>query len=380
MFLFLLQLSYCYELNLKARKLLWYEMGHTLLTLYFSSRVKKQNSKKKSPSRRHSKADASAPQEHDPNDELSRDWWTKYFWSYERLIDNTKAEKALNSNDKFLNPPSIFSPTSSATQQSNQKFGLKTNKLVQKLSPKAMTHLSRSSNGAKGEQMISPSSYKARTINSTTALCQVSNQAGSSTFYQKRIRSVARRAPQFQIYPNELEAQLDFNNFCEWLHAFALYRGKKTGDSTEDDNRTVGFFKGTIKVYRLPPPKGIDYPIPNLPANEPIHVLVRVYIVKATDLHPMDLNGKADPYVVLHLGSKRISDKENYVSKQLNPVFGKCFEVEATFPQDSMLTVQIFDWDLVGSDDLIGETRIDLENRFYSRHRATCGLALRYEE
>ena len=32
---------------------------------------------------------------------------------------------------------------------------------------------------------------------------------------------------------------------------------------------------------------------------------------------------KADPYLVLHLGSKRISDKENYVSKQLNPVFGK---------------------------------------------------------
>lgn len=217
---------------------------------------------------------------------------------------------------------------------------------------------------------------KSKPINSTTALCQVSGQTNSS----KRIRSVARRAPHFQIYPNELEAQPEFNNFREWLQSFALYRGKKTGDSTEDENRTVGFFKGTIKVYRLPPPKGVDYPIPNLPANEPIHVLVRVYIIKATDLHPMDLNGKADPYVVLHLGNKRISDKENYVSKQLNPVFGKCFEVEATFPQDSMLTVQIFDWDLVGSDDLIGETRIDLENRFYSKHRATCGLALRYEE
>lgn len=60
-----------------------------------------------------------------------------------------------------------------------------------------------------------------------------------------------------------------------------------------------------------------------LPSNDPIRVLVRVYIVKANDLHPMDLNGKADPYVVLQLGSKRISDKENYISKQLNPVFGK---------------------------------------------------------
>ena len=53
--------------------------------------------------------------------------------------------------------------------------------------------------------------------------------------------------------------------------------------------------------------------------------------------------------------------------------------MDASFPMDSMLTVQIYDWDLVGIDDLIGETRIDLENRFYSRHRATCGVASTYE-
>ncbi len=57
-----------------------------------------------------------------------------------------------------------------------------------------------------------------------------------------------------------------------------------------------------------------------LPSNDPLHVLVRVYVVKANDLHPMDINGKADPYVVLQLGAKRISDKDSYVSKQLNPV------------------------------------------------------------
>lgn len=57
----------------------------------------------------------------------------------------------------------------------------------------------------------------------------------------------------------------------------------------------------------------------------------------------------------LQLGSKRVSDKENYVSKQLNPVFGKCFEIEATFPQDSLLNVQVLDWDLVGTAILLFE-------------------------
>ena len=89
-----------------------------------------------------------------------------------------------------------------------------------------------------------------------------------------------------------------------------------------------------MKIYKWPLPRdisdttvmGLDVQggfFQGLPSNEPIHVRVRVYIVKASDLHPMDLNGKADPYVVLQLGNKRISDKENYISKQLNPVFGK---------------------------------------------------------
>ena len=44
-----------------------------------------------------------------------------------------------------------------------------------------------------------------------------------------------------------------------------------------------------------------------------------------------------------------------------------------------MLSVQVYDWDLLGADDLIGETKIDLENRFYSRHKATCGIAAKYD-
>lgn len=56
----------------------------------------------------------------------------------------------------------------------------------------------------------------------------------------------------------------------------------------------------------------------------------------------------------------------------------RSFEMHATFPQESLLSVVIYDHDMVGGDDLIGETRIDLENRFYSRHRATCGLPTEY--
>ena len=43
-----------------------------------------------------------------------------------------------------------------------------------------------------------------------------------------------------------------------------------------------------------------------------------------------------------------------------------------------MLTVQVYDWDLMSGDDLIGETKVDIENRFYSKHRASCGLQKDY--
>lgn len=45
------------------------------------------------------------------------------------------------------------------------------------------------------------------------------------------------------MYSSELESQPEFGEFHEWLHTFELYRGKKTGDSEDDENRIVGKFK-----------------------------------------------------------------------------------------------------------------------------------------
>uniref|UniRef100_A0A8C8VKP5 Otoferlin n=1 Tax=Pelusios castaneus TaxID=367368 RepID=A0A8C8VKP5_9SAUR len=189
------------------------------------------------------------------------------------------------------------------------------------------------------------------------------------------------------VYNKELE--MEFDGFEDWLHTFNLFRGKigDNDDTTTEEERIVGRFKGSMCVYKVPLPDDITKEAgydPNfgmfqgIPSNDPIHVLVRVFIVRATDLHPADINGKADPYIAIKLGKTDIKDKENYISKQLNPIFGKSFDIEATFPMESMLTVAVYDWDLVGSDDLIGETKIDLENRYYSKHRATCGISQTY--
>jgi len=54
------------------------------------------------------------------------------------------------------------------------------------------------------------------------------------------------------------------------------------------------------------------------------------------------------------------------------------FELNATIPIIKDLRISVMDYDVIGRDDLIGETVVDLENRFLSRFRATCGLPQTY--
>uniref|UniRef100_A0A4W4DYS2 C2 domain-containing protein n=1 Tax=Electrophorus electricus TaxID=8005 RepID=A0A4W4DYS2_ELEEL len=185
-----------------------------------------------------------------------------------------------------------------------------------------------------------------------------------------------------KLYKSELENE--FNQFMDWLHTFPLYKGKSNVEDEEDDDsdRIMGKYKGSFLIYPIASDdEEADFQITNgIPKNTPVKVLVRVYVVKATNLAPVDPNGKADPYVVVNVGQQQQSSKERYIPKQLNPVFGEVFELTVSFPLETELTLSVFDHDLIGSDDVIGETRVDLENRFYSWHRAGCGVALYYDK
>ena len=50
----------------------------------------------------------------------------------------------------------------------------------------------------------------------------------------------------------------------------------------------------------------------------------------------------------------------------------------AILPIEKDLKILVYDYDLISRDDIVGETTIDLENRFLTRYRATCGLPQTY--
>ncbi|XP_042076269.1 otoferlin isoform X3 [Haplochromis burtoni] len=289
-------------------------------------------------------------EEEDEPDESVLDWWSKYFASIETLKEILRAQEAAQAEAEEREDIEIAAETADVKLD---ELLLKGSKMKERGKEKKNSKDKRKGQAADGSER----------------------------------RPVKAKVDELVVYNKELESE--YGNFEDWLHTFNLYRGK-AGDDDEhalDDDRIVGRFKGSLCIYKLPVSEEITREAgfdPNMgmfqsiPHNDPVNVLVRVYVVRATDLHPADINGKADPYVVIKLGKSEVKDKENYISKQLNPVFGKSFDIEATFPMESMLTVSVYDWDLVGTDDLIGETKIDLENRFYSKFRVTCGISSSY--
>lgn len=108
-------------------------------------------------------------------------------------------------------------------------------------------------------------------------------------------------------------------------------------------------------------------------------VTVRVYVVRAIDLQPQDTNGGCDAYICISANGKRLlKDSKNYIPASLNPIFGRSYDVELMLPQQSEISVSVWDHDNFNRDDCVGETLIDVEERLMATCLATGGLPQTY--
>ncbi|CAF0972051.1 unnamed protein product [Rotaria sordida] len=217
----------------------------------------------------------------------------------------------------------------------------------------------------------------------------------------------------FDIIETELENVHDYEGFNDCLDSFPIYKGKGSSRSDEvtDEKRIYTKFKGKFRIQEIPMNRtnsihrmsinpALLYPEmkpflqskndSNMSTNQlmlqldfnknPITLKCRLYIIKALLYRGSDRSGKADPFIKIALNNETIIDDVNgKLQNTLEPTFGKSFEFDVQLPIRSLLGIQIWDWDMTSSNDIIAETKIDIENRWLSCHRATCGLAKRYD-
>ena len=95
---------------------------------------------------------------------------------------------------------------------------------------------------------------------------------------------------------------------------------------------------------------------------------------------PKDDDGKSDPYCVVKLHKQKIRDidgskknwnkvfpyKERYIPNTTEPEFFRSYELKCSLPGASQLKVEVWDYDNITPDDIIGSTTIDLEDRWFN--------------
>eukprot|EP00903_Cladosiphon_okamuranus_P014837 g13738.t1 len=170
---------------------------------------------------------------------------------------------------------------------------------------------------------------------------------------------------------NEIENFLKhapFENYPLFLGAEKLKGGARL--FRQMSRRKVGLLKGLVVVSENPPdPQTSDFVDMTL-LRAPKSYCCRLYVVKGLHLQPKDINGLADPYLRLKIGKLRIDDskdKDMIHMATLNPEFFRVFEFQVTMPGESQLKLKLYDYDRFGADELIGQTVIDLEDRWFSR-------------
>ncbi|CAD8085861.1 unnamed protein product [Paramecium sonneborni] len=99
-------------------------------------------------------------------------------------------------------------------------------------------------------------------------------------------------------------------------------------------------------------------------------VTIRLYIIDCSNLPPKDQDSMSDPYLKIRLGKESIDDVANRVIDNCNPQYYKRYDITTELPGASELIIQVWDYDDFIPDDLIGQTIIDVEERYFqSRFR-----------
>ena len=101
----------------------------------------------------------------------------------------------------------------------------------------------------------------------------------------------------------------------------------------------------------------------------PREFFIRLYVLTGENLKRLDEDSGSDPYLKIRLGDQKRDNRADHLDDVTDVAhINTLFEINTTMPGASLLTIECWDYDGFGrrSDDLIGTTEIDLDDRLFS--------------
>jgi hypothetical protein len=96
-------------------------------------------------------------------------------------------------------------------------------------------------------------------------------------------------------------------------------------------------------------------------------VIIRVYILEIKGLPKKDLLSPSDPYIKIYFGEdKKFDEQKNHQNDKVDVEWFKYYDILSIFPGESTLRIEVWDYNPIFKDELIGSTSIDLEDRYFN--------------
>ena len=90
-------------------------------------------------------------------------------------------------------------------------------------------------------------------------------------------------------------------------------------------------------------------------------------MLQGIELASRDLTTPSDPYLYVTCGKFVFNDRENYKLDVDSPQFDKYIPCGTiSLPGAPALVIQCWDYDDIFGDDIIGETSIDIDDRYFN--------------
>jgi Ca2+-dependent lipid-binding protein len=91
---------------------------------------------------------------------------------------------------------------------------------------------------------------------------------------------------------------------------------------------------------------------------------IRLYVLRGSNLAGMDHDNNSDPYLVVQYGARTLTTRDRHKKNTKEPRFHECFEFSGKLPGVNDISISVKDRNDIYSDELIGSTVIDLEDRY----------------